>query len=42
MDNPDSQLELTITELVEKFGQNDLTIELIRNTLGLHSSTVKT
>jgi hypothetical protein len=42
MDNPDSQLELTITELIEKFGQNDLTIELIRNTLGLHSSTVKT
>ena len=42
MDNPDSQLELTITELIEKFGQNGLTIELIRNTLGLHSSTVKT
>lgn len=42
MDNPDSQLELTITELIEKFGQNDLTIELIRNTLGLHSSSHKT
>ena len=35
MDKPDSQLELTITELVEKFGQNDLTIETIRNALGL-------
>ena len=32
---PDLQLELTITELKEKFGQNDLTIELIRNALGL-------
>ena len=42
MDKPDLHLELTIKELVEKFGQNDLTIELIRNTLGLHSSTVKT
>ena len=37
MDNPDSQLELTIRELIEKWGRNDLTIELIRNTLGLHS-----
>ena len=42
MDKPDLHLELTITELIEKFGQNDLTIELIRNTLGLDSSTVKT
>ena len=37
MDNPDLQLELTITELIEKFGQNDLTIGLIRGTLGLIS-----
>lgn len=35
MNKPDLQLELTITELKEKFGQNDLTIELIRNALGL-------
>ena len=39
---PDLQLELTITELKEKFGQNDLTIELIRNALGLHSPSDKT
>jgi len=37
MDNPYLQLELTIKELIEKFGQNDLTIELIRGTLGLNS-----
>ena len=37
MDNPYLQLELTIKELIEKFGQNDLTIELIRDTLGLNS-----
>ena len=35
MDNPDLQLELIIKELVEKFEQNDLTIETIRNALGL-------
>lgn len=37
MDKPDLHLELTIKELVEKFGQNDLTIEFIRGTLGLDS-----
>ena len=42
MDKPDLQLELTITELIEKFGQNDLTIELIRYALGLHSSSHET
>ena len=37
MDNSDLHLEFTIKELIEKFGQNDLTIELIRGTLGLNS-----
>lgn len=33
--NPDEYLEFIIKELVEKWGHKDLTIELIRDTLGL-------
>ena len=35
MPNPHEHLEFTVKELVEKWGRNDLTIELIRDTLGL-------
>ncbi len=35
MDKPNLYLKKTIKELIEKFGQNDLTTGLIRDTLGL-------
>ena len=37
IDKPENHLQIKLVELSEKFGQNDLTIELIRGTLGLNS-----